>query len=73
LSARLSSFGGLLRPTPTLVLRLIAPVERIITDHPGARGALFIAFSALSAMVAFFFGCHHPGRRETGGSEHASV
>jgi uncharacterized membrane protein YdjX (TVP38/TMEM64 family) len=38
----------------TLVLRLIAPAERIITDHPVLGATLFIVFSALSAMVAFF-------------------
>jgi len=37
-----------------LILRLIAPAERIITDHPVLGATLFIVFSALSAMVAFF-------------------
>ena len=36
------------------VLRLIEPAERIIVEHPGLGATLFIVFSALSAMVAFF-------------------
>ena len=38
----------------SFVIRLIEPVERIITEHPALGATLFIAFSALSAMVAFF-------------------
>jgi uncharacterized membrane protein YdjX (TVP38/TMEM64 family) len=36
------------------VLRLIEPAERIIIEHPALGATLFIVFSALSAMVAFF-------------------
>ena len=38
----------------TFVVRLIEPVERIIIEHPTLGATLFIVFSALSAMVAFF-------------------
>jgi len=36
------------------LIRLIEPAERIITQHPILGATLFIVFSALSAMVAFF-------------------
>jgi uncharacterized membrane protein YdjX (TVP38/TMEM64 family) len=36
------------------VLRLVEPVERIIVEHPRLGATLFIVFSALSAMMAFF-------------------
>ena len=36
------------------VLRVIEPAERIIVEHPVLGATLFIVFSALSAMVAFF-------------------
>ena len=36
------------------VIRLIEPAERIIVEHPVIGATLFILFSALSAMVAFF-------------------
>ena len=37
-----------------IVLRLVEPAERIIVEHPGLGATLFVLFSALSAMVAFF-------------------
>jgi uncharacterized membrane protein YdjX (TVP38/TMEM64 family) len=37
-----------------IVLALVEPAERIIVEHPGLGATLFIVFSALSAMVAFF-------------------
>lgn len=48
---------GALASSDTLhqfVIRLIEPAERIITENPGLGATLFIVFSALSAMVAFF-------------------
>jgi uncharacterized membrane protein YdjX (TVP38/TMEM64 family) len=36
------------------VVGLIEPAERIIIEHPALGATLFIVFSALSAMVAFF-------------------
>jgi uncharacterized membrane protein YdjX (TVP38/TMEM64 family) len=37
-----------------IVLRLVGPAERIIVEHPVLGVTLFILFSALSAMIAFF-------------------
>ncbi len=48
---------GLLASSDSLhqvVLAVLEPVERIITEHPGLGATLFIVFSALSAMIAFF-------------------
>ena len=48
---------GALASSDTLhqfVIRLIEPAERIITENPALGATLFIVFSALSAMVAFF-------------------
>jgi uncharacterized membrane protein YdjX (TVP38/TMEM64 family) len=48
---------GLLASSDSLhqvVLAVLEPVERIITEHPRLGATLFIVFSALSAMIAFF-------------------
>ena len=37
-----------------IILRLVEPAERIIVEHPRLGVTLFIVFSALSAMIAFF-------------------
>ena len=37
-----------------IILRLVEPAERIIVEHPRLGVSLFIVFSALSAMIAFF-------------------
>jgi uncharacterized membrane protein YdjX (TVP38/TMEM64 family) len=37
-----------------IVVTVLEPVERIISEHPSTGATLFIIFSALSAMIAFF-------------------